>query len=76
MSSSKEPLSDGTAYVFRHEELGLLGRLILQDMVGANCHISLELSGDPGDPMTEKRAAIFKPLGMDLASRLEKHLCS
>jgi hypothetical protein len=47
VSSSKEPLSDGMAYVFRHEELGLLGRLVLQDMAGANCHISLELSGDP-----------------------------
>ena len=76
VSSSKEPLSDGTAYVFRHEELGLLGRLILQDIAGANCHISLELSGDPDDPMTEKRAAIFKPLGMELASRLEKQLGS
>ncbi len=32
VSSSKEPLSDGMAYVFRHEELALLGRLILQDM--------------------------------------------
>ncbi len=76
VSFSKEPLSDGTAYVFRHEELGLLGRLILRDIAGANCHISLELSGDPDDPMTEKRAAIFKPLGMELASRLEKQLGS
>ncbi len=74
VSSSKEPLSDGMAYVFRHEELGLLGRLVLQDMAGANCHISLELSGAPDDPMTEKRAANFKPLGMELASRLEKQL--
>ena len=76
VSSRKEPLSDGMAYVFRHEELGLLGRLILQDMAGANCHISLELSGDPNDPMTEKRAAIFQPLGLELASRLEKQLGS
>lgn len=74
VSSSKEPLPNGTAYAFRHLELGLLGHLILQDMAGANCHISLELAGDSDDPMTEKRAAIFKPLGMELANRLEQQL--
>jgi hypothetical protein len=76
VTSRKEPLANGTAYVFRHAELGLLGRLILQDMAGANCQISLELAGDPDDPMTAKRAAIFKPLGMELASRLEQQLGS
>jgi hypothetical protein len=70
VTSRKEPLTNGTAYVFRHAELGLLGRLTLQDRAGANCQISLELAGDADDPMTAKRAAIFKPLGMELANRL------
>jgi hypothetical protein len=74
VTSRKEPLANGTAYVFRHAELGLLGRLLLQDIAGANCQISLELAGDPDDPMTAKRAAIFKPLGMELANRLEQQL--
>jgi len=71
VSYHKEPLTDGMAFVFRHQALGLLGRIVLQDIAGGNSHISLELAGDPDDPMTAKRAAIFKPLGLELANRLE-----
>lgn len=75
--SAKNPFpTNGTAYAFRHAELGLLGRLILQDMTGANCHLSLELAGDPDDPMTAKRATLSKLLGMELANRLEQQLGS
>ena len=59
------------AYVFRHRELGLLGRIVLQAFADGNTHVSLELAGDPADPMTAKRAAIFKPLAAELTSRLE-----
>lgn len=59
------------AYVFRHEELGLLGRLVLHTFAHDTTHVSLELAGDPADPMTAKRAAIFKPLAAELTRRLE-----
>ena len=59
------------AYVFRHEELGLLGRLALQTFANDNTHVSLEIAGDPADLMTAKRAAIFKPLAAELTRCLE-----
>ena len=70
VSYHKESLSDGFAFVFRHQDLGLLGRIVVQEVLG-NSQISLELAGDPEDPVTAERADMFKPLGMELANRLE-----
>lgn len=71
VSHAKEPVAGGgMAYVFRHQKLGLLGRLVLQD-VGGQTHVAMEIAGDPDDPMTAKRAAIFKPLAAELTQRLE-----
>lgn len=72
VSHYKEPVAGGgMAYVFRHQDLGLLGRLVLQVFAGVHTHISLELAGDPADPMTAKRAELFKPLAAELTHRLE-----
>ena len=71
VSFRKERLSDAWAYVFRHRTLGELGRILLQDNRDGHCRISCEVVGDPADPMTEKRAEVFKPLGLELAQRLE-----
>jgi len=35
------------------------------------CHISWEVLGDPSNPMTTQRAAIFKPLGLELTRQME-----
>jgi hypothetical protein len=35
------------------------------------CHISCEVVGDPSDPMTRQRTAIFKPLGLELTRQME-----
>jgi hypothetical protein len=71
VSFRKERLDGGWAYVFRHRTLGELGRILLQDNRDGHCRISCEVVGDPADPMTEKRAEIFKPLGLALSRRLE-----
>lgn len=68
----KERLSSGWAYVFRHPELGDLGRLVLQGRPDGRTHLTCEVAGDPADPMTAKRAAIFQPLGLELASKFDK----
>src|SRR3954469_6053376 len=34
------------------------------------CVVSCEVAGDPADPMTAKRAAIFKPIGMEAAEKM------
>jgi len=67
----KERLSSGWAYVFRHTQLGNLGRIVLQGRPDGRTHVTCEVAGDEADPMTEKRAAIFKPLGMSIARQLD-----
>ena len=71
VSFAKERLGDGWAYVFRHQTLGLLGRMLVQDTGDGRSRVTCELAGDPADPMTATRAEVFKPLGLELAHRLE-----
>jgi hypothetical protein len=71
VSFSKQQMSYGWAYVFRHRLLGELGRIVMQDTGDGRTHISFEVVGDPADPQTAERAAIFQPLGMELAQRIE-----
>ena len=71
VSCHKHRLSDGWAYVFRHRTLGELGRILVQDTGDGHSRISCEVVGDPSDPMTAKRAEVFKPLGLELAQRVE-----
>lgn len=70
VSSRKEQVGDGWAYVFRHTTLGLLGRLVLHDR-GGQCHVSCEVAGDPADPMTAQRLSVLQPLTTALVQRLE-----
>jgi hypothetical protein len=51
--------------------LGELGRIVLEEIDHGRTHIALEVAGDHADPMTAERTAIFGPLGMDLAQRIE-----
>jgi len=71
VSFRKERLSHGWAYVFRHTQLGDLGRIVLSGRPDGRTQVTCEVAGDQRDPMTEKRAAIFKPLGMEIARQLE-----
>ncbi len=52
ISFHKEQLDDGIAYIFRHTELGELGRLFLQERTDGQTQIRFEVVGDPNDPMT------------------------
>ncbi len=71
VSFSKQSLPYGWAYVFRHRTLGELGRIVLEETGDGRTQLSLEVVGDPADPMTAERTAIFQPLGMELAQRME-----
>jgi hypothetical protein len=71
VSYEKQRLSNAWAYVFRHRVLGELGRILLQELDDGRCHISCEVVGDPSDPMTTQRTAIFKPLGLELSRQME-----
>jgi hypothetical protein len=71
VSFEKQRLYDAWAYVFRHRVLGELGRILLQESGDGRCHISCEVVGDPSDPMTAQRIAIFQPLGLELTRQME-----
>jgi hypothetical protein len=70
----KRPLpGGGWSYDFRHRTLGALGRILLQDLPGGRgTHVSYEVAGDPVDPMTAPRRAVFEPLGLEIARQMEQ----
>ena len=70
VSMHKEPWGDSWAHVFRHRTLGELGRVLMLGTTDGTCVISCEVAGDPADPMTAERAAIFKPLGLEITERM------
>jgi hypothetical protein len=43
---------------------------LLQELGDGRCHISCEVVGDPSDPTTTQREAIFKPLGLELTRQI------
>ncbi len=73
ISFAKEMNLGGAAYVFRHDELGLLGRIFVQEIAGSQCLVSLEVAGDPEAPTTDRRMAVFEPVAKELVQRLELH---
>lgn len=76
ISFQKENLSYGMAYVFRHADMGELGRVVVQGRSDGQSHITCEVVGDPNDPMTEKRGAIFKPIGLELVRQMDRAMGS
>jgi hypothetical protein len=74
ISYHKQQLSDCWAYVFRHQALGELGRIVLKGLPNGHCHIASEVAGDPDDPMTQKRKDLFAPLSEQVTSILETTL--
>ncbi len=71
VSMQKEQLPSGWAYVFRHADLGLLGRLVLQGLPSGHCQVSCEVAGDLADPLTAKRRAVLEPVTAELVRRLD-----
>ncbi len=71
ISVKKERLPDTWAYVFRHTQLGELGRIILKGRPDGSTNAICEVVGDADDPMTAKRRAIFEPLGIELVRLLD-----
>ena len=72
ISVQKETRSYGFAYLFRHRDIGELGRIVIQGRPDGQSHIICEVAGDPRDPMTTKREAIFKPLGLAITQQMER----
>lgn len=71
VSFRKEVLQGNHVYVFRHIELGDLGRIVVQGLQNGHSHISCEVVGDLDDPMTAVRKDIFAPLSEQVTSIME-----
>lgn len=74
ISYNQEQLIDGFAFNFRHSRLGDLGRILLQNRPDGQTQILCEIVGDPNDPMTAKRGAIFKPISHEITSQVDAAL--
>lgn len=57
-------------YVFRHDELGDIGRLIIFQS-GEGCQLMFEVIGEEDDPTTDQRKAIFEPISQDVSDFME-----
>ena len=70
VSVAKRALGGGWAYHFRDVKLGELGRIRVTDRGDGTSELVCETAGDPLDPMTARRAALFEPLGRAVAGRM------
>ncbi len=50
------------SYVFNHDLMGQLGRLIILPHPSGQTQINYEVSGSPDDPLTQKRTEIITPI--------------
>jgi len=57
------------AYIFRHAQLGELGRLRILPH-GNQSQFVCEVSGSPNDPMTVKRQEILEPITQELIAKM------
>ncbi|MCP3671808.1 MAG: hypothetical protein GY814_15520 [Gammaproteobacteria bacterium] len=62
------------AYIFRHDTLGELGRILLHGLPNGQRQISSEVAGDPADPMTAVRMKTFKPVSDAITQALTSPL--
>ena len=74
VNATKTLLPDGRSYVFRHRDLGELGRLLIVPRSNGENQLLFEAVGDPDDPMTQKRHDIFGPLCQNISDIME-HVC-
>lgn len=70
----KEPTGQYWAYVFRHNKLGDLGRIVVMGLPNGETKFNCELSGGPDDPLHKHRQAIFEPLSLEVMAFVESKL--
>ena len=68
---NKQRVDQQWVYSFRHEDLGELGRIIVQGLPGGQRNLAVEVAGDPSDPMTETRLAILQPISEYVTAAME-----
>ncbi|GGC08509.1 hypothetical protein GCM10007205_16970 [Oxalicibacterium flavum] len=75
VTAQRKPISPTSyEYIFRHSELGQLGRLLLNVCASGTSRIICLVHGQPGDTLTEQRRAVFEPLAHKLAEQMRSKL--
>jgi|SRR5690606_24355451 len=75
VTAQRKPISSTSyEYIFRHSELGPLGRLLLNGCASGTSRIIGLVHGQPGEQLTEQRRAIFEPLAHKLAEQMRSSL--
>lgn len=70
----KEAFGTSWMYIFRHQQLGDLGRIIVQGQPNGETKFTSELSGGRDDPMYQRRKAIFESLSEQVMAFVESKL--
>ena len=71
ISISKEIMNNSVGYIFRHKDIGELGKLVVTGLK-ENTHFASFVSGEPEDPLTKKRQEILEPLTNAMIAEVEK----
>ena len=59
------------AYQFHHDQLGMLGRVVLTKLPDdTDTHISCELAENLDGALTDERRHVFEPLALEIGDRL------
>ncbi len=59
------------AYVFRHQYLGELGKMVIVPHSQEKTQWDSQIAGDPDDPMTQQRREIIEPFFQELYQRAD-----
>ena len=71
VSCQKTLLPEGRwAYIFRHDRLGELGRLLILAHGNDQSQFLCEVAGEPDDPITQKRREILEPITRDILDKM------
>lgn len=71
VTAQRKPISATSyEYIFRHSELGQLGKVLLSVCTSGTSRLTCLVNGDPGARLTEQRRAIFEPLARKLAEQM------
>lgn len=72
VTSEKTLLPSGQlAYIFRHDQIAQIGRLMFLPHSSGQTQCAFEVSGEQDDPMTHKRREIFEPIAKEISRTME-----
>ena len=68
---TRQHFPNGMSYVFRDNQLGELGRLVVESTATGETRMTSEVAGFPADPMTQRRLEVLDPICKQLMGILE-----